>query len=83
MSYMDYYEGREREMRESQYFEPPHCGICGGAHDEKRCEDRDDGMGDCDDEEYIPPKLPESLDPSYRYGGGDPLSDYLHQKGEL
>lgn len=29
------------------------------------------------------PKLPPSLDPSNRYGGGDPLSDYLHAKGEL
>lgn len=28
-------------------------------------------------------KLPENLDPSARPGGGDPLADYLHQKGEF
>lgn len=28
-------------------------------------------------------RLPPSVDPSNRLGGGDPMADYLHAKGEL
>jgi hypothetical protein len=47
MSFMDYYEARDVERREAEYFEPEYCGICGGPHNEKRCDEREDE----DDEE--------------------------------
>lgn len=54
----------------------PFCSQCDVTHDAADCPHR---------EALAPrpaPRLPESLNPSARYGGGDPLADYLHQKGE-
>jgi hypothetical protein len=39
--FMDYYEGREQEAidqrLDDQYFEPPFCDNCGGAHETDSC----------------------------------------------